>query len=76
MRSWVVVCGVALVTALAACSERAQTHDADAQRKVDVPDWKGGNAAFTVPGWTVGDKASWNEQLRQRAQNQNDYAPR
>jgi len=76
MRSWSVVCGVALAVALAACSERAQTNHPDAQRKADVPDWKGGNAAYTVAGWTPGEKASWDEQLRKRAQHQNDYAPR
>ena len=27
-----------------------------------------------VTGWKAGDRASWEEQLRSRAQGQNDYA--
>jgi hypothetical protein len=53
-----------------------QINDPKAERKVDVPGWKGGNAEYTVPGWTPGDEASWEAQLRRRAQNQNDFAPR
>ena len=35
---------------------------------------EGGGTAFTAPGWKVGDKASWQEQLKTRAQNgQNEY---
>jgi hypothetical protein len=76
MRSLSVVWGVALAVALAACSERVQINNPKAERKVDVPGWKGGNAEYTVPGWTPGDEASWEAQLRRRAQNQNDFAPR
>ena len=30
--------------------------------------------AFIAPGWKVGDKTAWEEQIRARNQAQNDYA--
>jgi len=74
MRAATLVCGLSLAVVLGACTERVQTNDPKAERKVDVPGWKGGDLRYTVPGWTLGDEASWNAQLSRRAQNQNDFA--
>ena len=74
MRAAMVVGGLSLAVLLGACTERVQTNDPKAERKVDVPGWKGGAVRYTVPGWTLGDEASWDAQLRRRAQNQNDFA--
>lgn len=57
--------------ALAACGEKPQTV---AERGADDPSWRGYTGGYVVGGWKPGDKASWEEQLRQRAQNgQNEY---
>lgn len=59
---------------LVACGERSQ--DLGASRK-DAALYEGtGIAVFTAPGWKPGDKASWQSELRARAQyGQNDYNP-
>ena len=58
-----------------ACAERVQTAEAG-RKKVDAAAWTtsdAANPAFTAPGWKVGDKTAWEEQLRKRNQAQNDY---
>jgi hypothetical protein len=62
-----------LVFALAACGEKPQTLDSDA-KKVDAKAWEQSNSPFVAGGWKSGDKTSWDEQLRMRAQSQNEYA--
>jgi hypothetical protein len=67
-----------LVTAVAlmlsACGEPTQTAKPSAKR-VDAPPYSGTDNKFAEPGWTKGDKASWEAHLRTRAQRgQNDYA--
>ena len=63
------LCGAALI---AACGERPQTIGAG---KADAPAFSGTGQAFAEKGWKQGDKASWESQLRARAQNgQNDYS--
>ena len=54
-----------------ACGEKAQTVTA---RKVDTKVWSGTDNAFAASGWKTGDQAAWEEQMRNRAQAQNDYA--
>ncbi|ODV09364.1 MAG: hypothetical protein ABT20_11115 [Rubrivivax sp. SCN 70-15] len=34
--------------------------------KIDTPPWIAAKDPFVVPGWTAGDKASWEAQIRQR----------
>ena len=61
---------------LAACGEKPQHADAST-RKVDEPAWTTSTSAepaFAAKGWKGGDKAAWEQQLRQRNQAQNDYA--
>jgi hypothetical protein len=56
---------------LAACGEKPQIA---ATGRADVTPYQGtGVAAFTAPGWKAGDKAAWEQQLKTRAQGQNDY---
>jgi hypothetical protein len=64
---------VAALAALAACGERSQELGAR-QVKSDKPAFQGGDAPFTAPGWSAGERASWEQQLRARAQGQNEYA--
>ncbi|MEP7296738.1 MAG: hypothetical protein ABI702_11165 [Burkholderiales bacterium] len=67
-----------MLAALAACGEKAQVSDTAASRKSDEQAWavsKTAEPAFAARGWqSSGDKAAWEQQIRQRGQAQNDYA--
>ncbi len=67
----VLVAAVVVMAALSACTETAQTASA---RKSDTKAWDAPKDAFVAPGWKAGEQASWEEQMRQRAQNQNEYS--
>lgn len=58
------------VAMLAGCGEKPQTGTSHAN---DSQAWNGARDAYVVPGWKPGDKASWEEQIRQRNRGQNDY---
>lgn len=61
-----------LACLLVACGEKPQTAQT---RKSDAQPWSGtSNPAYAVPGWKQGDEHSWDEQMRNRAQGQNEYA--
>jgi major membrane immunogen (membrane-anchored lipoprotein) len=62
------------VAALTACGEKAQTLGT----KNDATAYSGAANSFVEAGWTVGDKTSWEQHLRARAQygqNDNSRAP-
>jgi hypothetical protein len=61
----------AAVVGLGACGETPQTA---ASKKSDTQAWQATDSAFVASGWKEGDRSSWEEQLRSRAQAQNDYA--
>ena len=62
----------ALLT-LAGCGEKPQD-SANARKKADVAAWQGAsNTGYVEPGWTVGDAKSWETQMTNRAQAQNEY---
>jgi hypothetical protein len=64
---------VCAAIALSACGEKAQT--AGGKRKADVPPWQGApDSSSVAAGWKAGDEASWEQQIRNRAQGQNEYA--
>ena len=58
--------------ALAACGEKT----AGAVKKSDVPAFQGstGASAYMANGWKAGDQTAWDQQLRNRAQGQNEYS--
>jgi len=71
---------VALISALvllAACGEKPQTNAHGV--RIDAAPWTGTGAkpgtatAFTASGWQPGDRSSWEQHLKTRAQNQNEY---
>ncbi len=63
---------VALGAALAACGE---TKTADhTVRKADSPAYQGAANPYVADGWKPGDAASWEQQMRTRAQGQNEYS--
>ena len=62
------------VAALTACGEKAQMLGT----KNDATAFSGASNAFVEPGWTAGDKTSWEQHLRARGQygqNDNSRAP-
>lgn len=62
----------AAVALLSACGERPQTVGSS---KSDTAAYTGTGSGFTAPGWKVGDKTAWEQQLKARQQNgQNDYS--
>ena len=64
-------------TSLSACGDRDQTIGVSKSRQADGNAWDvGSHDPYVAPGWTVGDRASWEDHLRRRTQSQNDYAPR
>lgn len=67
---------VASAVALAACGEKPQTAGQPGARKADAKAWEGAqNGAYTASGWKAGDQASWETQLKTRAQQgQNEYS--
>lgn len=57
---------------LVACGEKPQTLGG---AKQDASPYSGTGKAFAAAGWKSGDKASWESQLKARAQNsQNEYS--
>jgi len=70
LKTTVVVTALAL--ALVGCAEKAQTAQT---RKSDSKPWDGASTTeFTASGWKAGDQASWEQQMRTRAQGQNEYS--
>jgi len=62
------------MVALTACGEKAQILGT----KNDATAYSGATNSFVAPGWTAGDKTSWEQHLRARAQygqNDNTRAP-
>ncbi len=55
---------------LAGCGEKPQT----SVRKADGKAWETSGASFAAPGFKAGNEAAWDEQMRVRAQGQNEYS--
>lgn len=66
------LCAVSLGLLLAACGDKVQVGAAPA-KKADAQAWEGAGNAYAAEGWKAGDKASWESQMRNRAQAQNEY---
>ena len=65
------------VAGLGGCGDRDQTIGVSKSRLADSNAWDiGSGDPYVAPGWSPGDKASWEDHLRRRTQMQNDYAPR
>jgi hypothetical protein len=63
---------VGALAALAACTEKPQTIGSNA--KVDAASFQGTGKPYADASWKQGDKSSWEQQLKTRAQmGQNDY---
>jgi hypothetical protein len=64
------ICSTTLM--LSACGEFDQSQTAE-RHLPDVQPWQGAKNLYVAPGWKPGDKNAWENQLRTRAQSQNDY---
>ena len=63
---------LAALAGLSACGEKPQTLGG---LKGDVAAYQGVENKFSAPGWKAGDKVSWEQGLKARAQNtQNEYS--
>jgi hypothetical protein len=62
----------AAALALAGCGEKPQTIGENSRH--DTPAFQGTGMAYQAQGWKAGDRTSWEQQLKTRAQGQNDYA--
>ncbi len=71
MRIALLACAVVAGLGLSACSEKPQTNT---QRKADSRAYQGPDDGYMAPGWKIGDEASWEAQMKARAQGQNEYA--
>lgn len=72
IRSTFVAAAAALVAvfALSACGEKPQSAHTP---KTDTRPFEGPATAYTAPGWTPGNEASWASELQMRTQRQNEY---
>ena len=68
MRSWLLAFAAAAVLGCADPGDRAPGENGPDMKSYQAP--KNG---YVAPGWTSGDERSWDEQLRRRAANQNEY---
>jgi uncharacterized lipoprotein NlpE involved in copper resistance len=72
-RLMLIVAAAAAISALAGCGERSQELGAK-HVKADKPAYTGAQAAYNAAGWNAGERASWEQQIRTRAQGQNEYS--
>ncbi len=74
---WVVAVAAAVAVAgLAGCGEREQVvvyKQGQYQGKPDTLPWDNAPLAYGDAKWTKGDEKSWQDELKTRTQNQNEY---
>jgi hypothetical protein len=63
----------ASLAVMAGCGEFDQSTAESRNYPNDTPPWQGTKNPYAEKGWTAGDKASWESQLRTRSQAQNEY---
>jgi hypothetical protein len=64
----------ATLLGLAACSDEPQVLTGEGVKQDGAPYQGVGSSQYAQTGWTPGDKGSWEQQLKTRAQyGQNDY---
>ena len=63
---------IASVVLLAACGEKSQVMG-EGRDHGDAAPWQGSKHGFVAGNWAQGDQASWQKQIRERNQAQNEY---
>lgn len=72
--SAVALAAVATIGLLSACGKAPETPAGMTAGKSDKPAYQGAADAYMAQGWKAGDKASWEQHMRDRTQGQNEYA--
>lgn len=68
------IAAAALALGLAACGDKPQEINGAGVKQDGAPYTGVGKSQYAQGGWSVGDKTSWEQQLKARAQyGQNDY---
>ena len=73
LKSAVWIAAATLLGGLAGCAEREQVVKAST-KKLDAAPHMGVDTKYAVKGFTNGDKTSWEQHMRSRAQQQDDYS--
>jgi hypothetical protein len=74
-RSLIALAAAAAVVAIAGCGEQAQVtvyKQGKYQGKPDTQPWDNTPLAYSDAKWTKGDRAGWEEQIKQRTLGQNE----
>jgi hypothetical protein len=72
MRKTLTLFGLVVAAGLTACGEQPQ--ESTGVRQDTAPYTGVGKSQYQQPGWTAGDKTSWEQQLKSRAEyGMNDY---
>lgn len=74
LKRWAALAAAAVALGgLAACGEKPQ-EAGTATKKVDAKAWDGvQRSSYMAEGWKAGDRESWEQQLKARNQQQNEY---
>ncbi len=72
-RMLIALTATAALVLVAACGEKPQALQAGA-KKAGSQAYEGAESSSVAAGWKPGDAASWDKQMRTRAQTQNEYA--
>ncbi|MDP2017573.1 hypothetical protein [Hydrogenophaga sp.] len=68
------IAAAAMALGLAACGDKPQEMNGAGVKQDGAPYTGVGKSQYAQGGWSVGDKTSWEQQLKTRAQyGQNDY---
>ena len=70
MRAALLISSLVAAFCLAACGDRPQSAGGV---KGDVAPYQGVDNKYAALGWKAGDKNSWEQALKVRTQNQNEY---
>jgi hypothetical protein len=68
MRSVVAATTAVMLLTLSACGEKPQAIAQGGLKKEDSKAWDSSDSRYMAAGWQPGDKASWEAQMRARAQ--------
>lgn len=69
------IAALTLTLGLAACGDQPQEMNGAGVKQDGAPYTGVGKSQYAQSGWTTGDKTSWEQQLKARAQyGQNDYS--
>ena len=63
-----------MAACVSGCGEAPQAAGQGPAKKADGKAWEASQSVYIAQGWKAGDQASWEAQMRARAQGQNEYS--